>query len=76
MTAQEKAIELIETFKPFVNSFYATGDGGWTNDDEITKEQNAKEAAAAAVDLLISESNRTEKPFNFWKNVKTILETK
>jgi len=71
-----KAKELIEYFGMWANSYYGTNDGGGDHDDETTRNENGRRIAIQAVEFLMKESNRTEKPVTYWKKVIDILNSK
>ncbi len=43
--------------------------------DIVEDWERAKSCARLAIQLLIDESNRTEKPISFWREAKTSIET-
>lgn len=71
----KKAEELIEEFGAYADSLYTDGSGGWENGDEATRRHNAIKIAIQAVEFLIKESARTERPVTYWKKVIEILKT-
>lgn len=64
------AKELIEKYNPYVNSFYASGDGGWDNSDEITKEKNATACAIQSCRSTVEELKLQEHVMYFKGRIK------
>ena len=76
MTPQEKALELVDKFKPY--SHFWVNDFGTQKEYELERLENAKECALIAVDeiidALLHHSWQNKNEISFYEEVKQEIE--